>query len=56
MDTWRKSSFSGSNGGDCVEAADFEHGIKVRDTKDNGLGPVLTFGASAWETFLATIR
>lgn len=29
MGTWRKSTYSGANGGDCVEVAD----IPVRDTR-----------------------
>jgi hypothetical protein len=37
--TWRKSSFSGSNGGDCVEVA--SHLRALRDSK-NPSGPVLT--------------
>ena len=36
---WRKSSYSGSNGGDCVEVADTaRHSRAVRDSKDPG-GP-----------------
>jgi hypothetical protein len=38
--TWRKSSYSGSNGGDCVEIAVLsDDGRAVRDSKDPG-GPV----------------
>lgn len=37
--TWRKSSFSGSNGGDCVEVANTLSAL--RDSK-NPSGPVLT--------------
>ncbi|MDW5323327.1 DUF397 domain-containing protein [Plantactinospora sp. KLBMP9567] len=50
---WRKSSRSNSNGGDCVEVAgDLAPGVVgVRDSKDRQ-GPVLTFGSSAWRTFL----
>lgn len=36
---WRKSSYSGGNGGDCVELA--HTGTGVRDSK-NATGPVLT--------------
>ena len=40
---WRKSSYSGSNGGACVEVADNLPGIvAVRDSKDPH-GPALTF-------------
>jgi hypothetical protein len=37
--TWRKSSFSGSNGGSCVEVANTLGAL--RDSK-NPTGPVLT--------------
>ncbi|MFC6882773.1 MULTISPECIES: DUF397 domain-containing protein [Actinomadura] len=37
---WRKSSHSGSNGGDCVELAYVRDAVAVRDSKDPG-GPVL---------------
>ncbi|KAB2368173.1 DUF397 domain-containing protein [Actinomadura montaniterrae] len=38
--TWRKSSRSGENGGNCVELADAAGAVAVRDSKDPG-GPVL---------------
>ncbi|MFY1635084.1 DUF397 domain-containing protein [Solwaraspora sp. WMMB335] len=50
--TWRKSTRSGSNGGDCVEVADNMPGrVLVRDTKDRD-GGMLTFGPSAWRSFV----
>ena len=51
---WRKSSYSGSNGGECVEVGT-AGAVLVRDTADRG-GPVLTFTAGAWRAFTATIR
>ena len=51
---WRKSSYSGSNGGECVEVA-ATGAVLVRDTADRG-GPVLTFTAEAWRAFTAAIR
>ena len=51
---WRKSSYSGSNGGECVEVAT-AGAVLVRDTADRS-GPVLTFTADAWLAFTATIR
>ena len=51
---WRKSSYSGSNGGECVEVV-VAGAVLVRDTADRG-GPVLTFTAEAWRTFTAAIR
>jgi len=51
---WRKSSYSGSNGGECVEVASTE-AVIVRDTSDRN-GPTLAFTAGAWSTFTATIK
>jgi hypothetical protein len=51
---WRKSSFSGDNGGACVEVASAE-AILVRDTTDRR-GPMLAFTADAWRAFAETIR
>jgi hypothetical protein len=54
--TWRKSSYSGSNGGNCVEVADNLSGVvAVRDSKDPG-GPVLAFGPDEWRAFTAAIK
>jgi hypothetical protein len=54
--TWRKSSYSGSNGGQCVEAGFASGRVVVRDTKQNGRGPVLAFSAQSWREFAATIK
>ena len=51
---WRKSSYSGSNGGECVEVAT-AGAVLVRDTADRS-GPMLTFTADAWRAFTTTIR
>jgi hypothetical protein len=48
--TWRKSSFSGGNGGQCVEVAETAHVVLVRDTTDRD-GAVLSIPASVWQTF-----
>ncbi|MFF5584437.1 DUF397 domain-containing protein [Streptomyces hygroscopicus] len=48
---WRKSSYSGSGGGDCVEMAETRGAIYVRDSKYPE-GPVLTLTAASWEAFL----
>jgi phosphoenolpyruvate synthase/pyruvate phosphate dikinase len=54
MDGWRKSSYSGGNGGSCVEVA-ADGVILVRDTTNRD-GVMLTFAAEAWETFTGTLR
>jgi len=52
---WRKSSFSGGGGSNCVEVTDAEQAIAVRDSKDV-LGPVLVFGQHAWCQFAAKVK
>jgi hypothetical protein len=52
---WRKSTYSGTNGGGCIEAADEAGRILVRDTTDRG-GPVLSFCLDAWHQFINTLR
>jgi hypothetical protein len=53
--TWRKSTYSGTNGGDCVEAADSAGRILVRDTTDRG-GVVLSIAPDAWRRFADALR
>jgi hypothetical protein len=51
--TWIKSSFSTYNG-TCVEIAQLSNNrVGMRDTKDHGSGPVLTFSQREWNAFLA---
>ncbi|KOX30804.1 MULTISPECIES: DUF397 domain-containing protein [unclassified Streptomyces] len=53
---WRKSSYSGTNGGDCVEVADgFPGAVPVRDSK-NPSGPALVVGPGAWQAFVDGLR
>jgi hypothetical protein len=53
---WRKSSYSGGNGGTCVEVASNLPGIvAVRDSKDPD-GPKLAFAPDEWRAFTAGIR
>lgn len=50
---WRKSTKSGTNGGNCVEVADNLPGVvAVRDSKDRQ-GPALAFTPAAWGAFLS---
>ncbi len=48
--TWFKASGSGEGG--CVEVAVTTSLIGVRDTKDKGTGPILSFDPSAWTSFV----
>ncbi|MEV7447616.1 DUF397 domain-containing protein [Streptomyces nigra] len=50
---WRKSSYSGAEGGQCVEVAATADAIWVRDSK-NPTGPVLALGQAAWTGFLTS--
>jgi uncharacterized protein DUF397 len=52
--SWRKSSFSGSQGGNCVEVAGHDGRILVRDTKDRG--QVQRFTPASWRAFVAAVR
>lgn len=52
---WRKSSYSGNQGGHCVEVADTSHHVHVRDTQNRSLGH-LTFSSSTWTTLLSALR
>jgi Domain of unknown function (DUF397) len=52
---WRKSTYSDSNGGACVETASDSGEILVRDTTDRDCG-TLSFTASAWRAFTANVK
>ncbi|WP_045875855.1 DUF397 domain-containing protein [Pseudofrankia sp. DC12] len=53
---WRKSSYSGGTGGNCVEVATLPDGGRaVRDSKDPD-GLTLRFTAAEWTAFLAAAR
>lgn len=53
---WRKSSYSGNGGGNCVEVADLpDGGVAVRDSKQPA-GPRLAFSAAEWAAFTAGVR
>jgi hypothetical protein len=55
-ENWRKSTYSGGQGGNCVEVASVPGRVAVRDTKDNGHGLVLRITADAWKTFTNGIK
>jgi Domain of unknown function (DUF397) len=53
---WRKSTYSGDNGGGCVEVSIAGGGaVAVRDSK-NVAGPELEFAGSAWAQFVQGIK
>ena len=52
---WRKSSYSGQGGQDCVEVADLAPVIAVRDSK-NPDGAPLAFSRSAWAAFSTLLK
>jgi Domain of unknown function (DUF397) len=52
---WRKSSYSGNGGADCLETGSIAGAIVVRDTKDRD-GIVLTFTAAAWRVFAEELK
>ncbi|MFD4347917.1 DUF397 domain-containing protein [Streptomyces coelicoflavus] len=54
---WRKSSYSGNTGGDCVEVAPAcpTGAVPVRDSK-NPSGPVVAVGVDAWQAFVHGLR
>jgi hypothetical protein len=52
---WRKSSYSGDNSGNCVEVADHDSRVIVRDTKDH-TGPMLRFSPDVWRQFAKQVK
>ena len=55
MEGWRKSTYSGGNGGDCVETASGDGVVMVRDTTDRD-GGTLAFQTEVWRAFAAGIK
>jgi hypothetical protein len=53
---WRKSSYSGNGGGNCVEIAGQARRVLVRDTKQASTGPVLRFTSAAWRSFAEQVK
>ncbi|SER82794.1 DUF397 domain-containing protein [Streptomyces qinglanensis] len=54
---WRRSSYSGQNGGNCLEMAADHPGptLPVRDSK-NPTGPALLIPTPAWQAFIIQVR
>jgi hypothetical protein len=53
--SWFKSSYSGANTTECVEAARLPQATLVRDSKAPD-GPMLMFGNASWAGFVAFLR
>jgi len=52
---WRKSSYSGTSGNNCIEAGIIGDLISVRDSKDCD-GAVLRFAPDVWRVFAAELK
>ncbi|WP_354671402.1 DUF397 domain-containing protein [Streptomyces sp. CSDS2] len=52
---WFKSSYSGSEGDNCVEVAMLPAAVHVRDSKDKDIRP-LTVTPAAWTAFTALLH
>lgn len=52
---WRTASYSSNGGGNCIEVADHDSRVLVRDTKDRS-GPTLWFSAGAWRRFADHVK
>ena len=53
---WRRSSYTGANGGNCVEVAQLPAAaVAVRDSKDPD-GPKLVFSPQDWRVFVAGVK
>lgn len=55
MTMWRKSSYSNTPGGNCVEVGDLGAKRGVRDSKDQS-GPILTFDPTDFAAFVRAVQ
>lgn len=53
---WRKATYSSANGGACIEAGDVPGAVLVRDTTQQGRGPVLRLTPADWARFTASVK
>ncbi len=54
--SWRTSSYSTGNGGECVEVAEIPGWVGIRDSKQHGWGPLLAVTPTAWAAFRRSVR
>jgi hypothetical protein len=52
---WRVATYTGGNGGDCVEVGDADRAILIRDSKDR-TGGTLTFTTANWQSFTNSLK
>jgi Domain of unknown function (DUF397) len=52
---WRKSSYSGSNGGTCIEVGSTGPAVAVRDSTHRD-GPQLAFAVGTWKAFTEQVK
>ena len=52
---WRKTSYSGSNGGACIEVGTAGPAVAVRDSTHRD-GPQMAFAANAWQAFTIQLK
>ena len=55
VSAWRKSSYSGDNGGACIEVGTANPAVAVRDSKDQD-GPQLAFAPATWQAFTNQLK
>jgi hypothetical protein len=55
VSNWRKASYSGGNGGNCVEVGDQANGVVVRDSKLT-MSPVIRFTPEAWRALVTKVK
>jgi hypothetical protein len=52
---WRKSSYSGTSGNNCIEAGSLGEQVGIRDSKDHD-GTVLRFTPDVWRAFTGQVK
>ncbi|MFG1671792.1 DUF397 domain-containing protein [Streptomyces sp. Y7] len=56
LNGWRKSTYSGNEGGSCIEVLDgYPTGVPVRDSKVPQ-GPALVFLSASWTSFVTAVK
>ncbi|MFJ6613498.1 DUF397 domain-containing protein [Streptomyces sp. NPDC091289] len=53
--SWFKSSYSGGNATECVEAARLSNSTAIRDSKATGAGSLL-FQPGSWASFVSALQ